>query len=414
MEGRGIYPRLVEPRLLEALDDSPAVLVHGPRQSGKTTLVQMVGEPRGYVYISFDDQAVLAAAKEDPVGFVDNLPNRAILDEAQRVPELFSSLKRAIDQNPGMGRFLLTGSANLLFVPRLSDSLAGRMSILRLHPLAQLELEQSNLNFLDQVFAAGPRPAGVKRLRGELVERICAGGFPAALRRKSWGRRLAWYRDYVETLVQRDVRDLSRIRSLDVLPRLLRAAAAETARMMDVSKLAAPFTVSRPTIREYLTLLSRLFLVEELPAWHNNLLKRVIKQPKLHMGDTGLACAMLGLDPHRLEENRTLLGQMLETFVYQELRRQASGWVNDARFYHFRTKDKEEVDIVIESGSRIAGFEVKAAATVRSPDFRGLRKLQRVAGKRFLRGLLLYDGENVLPFGENLYALPIRMLWETR
>ena len=412
MRATDIYPRLIEPRLEEALDDSPAVLVHGPRQSGKTTLAQMVGGPRGYAYLSFDDQAVLAAAKEDPVGFVDGLSSRTILDEVQRVPELFTSLKRAIDRHPGMGRFLLTGSANLLFVPGLSDSLAGRMSILRLHPLAQLELAKSKTIFLDQIFSTGLQPVSTKRLRGELAERICAGGFPAALRRKSWRRRLAWYRDYVETLVQRDVRDLSRIRSLDVLPRLLSAAAVETARMMDVSKLASPFTVSRPTIREYLTLLSRLFLVEELPAWHTNPLKRLVKQPKLHMGDTGLACAVLDVNPRRLEEDRSLLGQMLETFVYQELRRQAGGWPNDARFYHFRTKDKEEVDIVIESGSRIVGFEVKAAATVRSSDFRGLRKLQRVAANRFLRGLVLYDGENMLPFGENLYAVPIRMLWE--
>ena len=245
---------------------------------------------------------------------------------------------------------MLTGSANLLFVPRLSDSLAGRMSILRLHPLAQLELAKSKTIFLDRVFNTGLRPASTKRLRGELAERICAGGFPAALRRKGWGRRLAWYRDYVETLVQRDVRDLSRIRSLDVLPRLLSAVAAETARMLDVSKLAAPFTVSRPTIREYLTLLGRLFLIDELPAWHANPLKRLVKQPKLHMGDTGLACALLDLEPRGLQDNRPLLGRLLETFVYQELRRQASGWPNDARFYHFRTKDKEEVDIVIESG----------------------------------------------------------------
>jgi predicted AAA+ superfamily ATPase len=408
-----IYPRLVEARLNEALADTPVVLIHGPRQCGKTTLARMVGEARGYAYFSFDDDVVLAAAREDPMGFVWDLPERAILDEVQRVPELFTALKSAVDRNRAPGRFLLTGSTNVLLVPKLADSLAGRMEILRLHPLAQMELARMPPTFLNMLFGAEFEMGNRPRLGGELPERIVAGGYPAALARQVPRRRTAWCRDYIETLVQRDVRDLARIRLLDALPRLLRLAAGQTARLLNVSDLAAPFQLSRQTIRDYITLLTRVFLLEELPSWHSNRLRRLIKTPKLHMGDTGLACALLGVNVAALKADRALLGQLLETFVFQELRRQASGWEDAVNFHHFRDKDGAEVDIVLEtSGQRVAGVEVKAAATVTASDFRGLRKLKQSAAQRFAGGVVLYDGEATMPFGDGLYAVPIRYLWE--
>ncbi len=216
-----MIPRLVEPRLVEALDDSPAVLIHGPRQSGKTTLAQMVGGKRGYQYFNLDDEVLRAAAEEDPMGFVGDLPDRAILDEVQRVPAVFTALKSAIDSDRSPGRFLLTGSANVLLVPKLADSLAGRMEIIRLLPIAQRELEKTKSAFLDDLFSGNFKIQKYERLQQRLPQRIVAGGFPAALARSTPRRRAAWYRDYVEAIVQRDVRDLARIASLDVLPRLL-------------------------------------------------------------------------------------------------------------------------------------------------------------------------------------------------
>ncbi len=408
-----IYPRLVEPRINEALADTPVVLIHGPRQCGKTTLARMMGEVRGYTYFSFDDDVMLAAAQADPVGFVGDLPERTILDEVQRAPELFTALKAAVDRDRTPGRFLLTGSANVLLVPKLADSLAGRMEILRLHPLAQVELTGKPSAFLDMLFGAGFKIGTWQRLREELPKRIVAGGYPAALARGASRRRAVWYRDYIETLVQRDVRDLARIRLLDALPRLLMLAAGQTARLLNVTDLAAPFQLSRPTIRDYVTLLTRVFLLDELPSWHSNRLRRLIKTPKLHLGDTGLACALLGVDAAVLQVDRELLGQLLETFVFQELRRQASWQEGLVTFYHFRDKDGAEVDIVLEmSGQRVAGIEVKAAATVKASDFRGLRKLKQAVGKRFAGGVVLYDGETMASFGDDLYAVPIRCLWE--
>jgi len=211
--------------------------------------------------------------------------------------------------------------------------------------------------------------------------------------------------------VQRDVRDLARIAALDVVPRLLELAAGQTAHLFNVSELASPFGLSRPTVRDYLGLLERVFLVDILPPWHLRQISRLVKTPKLHMGDTGVACALLRLDATALHANRALLGQLLETFVFQELRRQASGQPEPISFYHFRHRDDHEVDIVLEQGESLAGVEVKASGTVRTEDFRGLKKLQEIAGDRFACGVVLYDGEVSLPFGPRLFALPMQTLW---
>ena len=423
-----LYPRHAAPHLVEALQDSPVVLIHGPRQCGKTTLARMTGEPRGYVYISFDDDVAREAAATDPAGFVADLPEHVILDEVQRAPAIFAALKMAVDRRRTAGRFLLTGSSQVLLVPKLTDSLAGRMEILRLHPLSQSELAREQPRFLDALFsiaAADPPTAPVARTIGafettriarlahELAERIAAGGYPPALTRPPGRRRTNWHRDYVDTLVQRDIRDLAHISALDALPRLLALAAAQTARLFNLADLASPFGLSRPTIRDYVTLLERVFLLERLPPWHGNRSSRLVKTPKLHFGDTGLACALLGTDAAALAADRTLLGFVLETFVYQELRRQATVHDIPHTFFHYRDRDRMEVDIVIERGTRaLAGVEVKAGATVRASDFRGLRKLRNAVGDRFAGGAVLYDGEMCVRFGDGLYAVPVRLLWE--
>jgi len=406
------YPRFVMPRLDEALDDSPVVLIDGSRQCGKTTLAKQVGARRDYAYFSFDDDVVLAGALADPAGFIDDLPPRTILDEVQRAPELFRTIKAAVDRDRRPGRFLLTGSANVLLLPRLSDSLAGRMEILRLHPLSQCEMAGYDSPFLTGLFQGSFKTDKGPRLQQDLAERIAAGGYPAALARTTIRRRSRWYNDYLTTLAQRDVRDMARIASLDALPRLLTLTASQTARLLNVSDLASPFQLSRPTIRDYMTLLSSVFLVDELPPWHSNRLSRLVKTPKLHIGDTGLACALLSVDGAGLWADRALLGQLLETFVYQELRRQASWQEDPIAFHHFRDKDGAEVDVVLEQNGRVAGVEVKAAATVKTADFRGIRKLKAASGKRFVAGVVLYDGEATVPFGDGLYAVPLRRLWE--
>lgn len=405
------YERLVEPRVLEALEETPVVLIHGPRQCGKTTLARSLGARLGYSYFTLDDDNVLDFAVEDPIGFVAQCPERTILDEIQRAPQLFRAIKADVDRERTSGRFILTGSTNVLLIPKLADSLAGRLGIQRLHPLAQCELSGREPEFLNRLFRGSFESSQHDRLGPQLIERVLAGGYPEALARSTPLRRAAWYRDYIKTIVQRDVRDLTRISSLEALPKLLTLAAGQTGRLINFSDLASPFQLSRTTIRNYVTVLARVFLLEDLSPWHSNELSRIIKTPKLHLGDTGVASSLLALDAESLMMNRKALGQILETFVYQELRRQASGHASPFRFHHYRDKNRAEVDIVIDQGHKVAGVEVKAGATIKLTDFRGLRKLQSDLGDRFAGGVVLHDGETTLRFGDQLYAVPFRELW---
>ena len=431
-----LYPRFVERRLIEAAEDSPVVLIHGPRQSGKTTLAQRTFaphhvnrkkassaslRPRCYAYISFDDEVARRGAKADPAGFVADLPERVILDEIQLVPELFSAIKLQVDRQRENGRFILTGSTNVLLIPKLSESLAGRMQIVRLYPLAQVELENRQLysdrksggGFLDRLFTGGFETRATERLREQLIERMVTGGFPPAVVPPTLARKVNWYRSYVEALIERDVRESTQISSLQSMRRLLNATALQTARLFNIANLASPFQLSQPTIKAYVEILERIFLLERLPPWHRNNLRRLIKTPKLHVGDTGLASALLGLNPQTIRNDRAMLGQLLESFVFQELRKQASWQDTPTRFSHFRDRDDYEADIVLERESgMVCGVEVKAGATVTSADFRGLRKLAQAAGQEFVSGVVLYDGEMSVSFGERLYAVPIRRLWE--
>jgi predicted AAA+ superfamily ATPase len=412
-----LYQRFAEAALLEALQDTPVVLIHGSRQCGKTTLAQSIGEKLGYHYISFDDDNQLQAAKTDPVGFVQSLPEKTILDEIQRTPELFTSIKNSVDQNRKPGHFILTGSANVLLLPRLADSLAGRMEIIQLRPLAQCEVAGQKPAFIDQLFTADfgrvSNQNNYSRLGQSLAETICQGGYPAAIARRTAKRRSAWYRDYIKTIIQRDVQDIANIKNLDILPKLLALAASQTARLFNAADLASPFSISRPTIREYLALLEQIFLIERLEPWHSNRLSRMIKTPKMHLTDTGLACSLLGVNGQTLWQDKTLLGQLLETFIYQELRKYADWHSETLNFYHFRNKDKVEVDIIMQQGRRLAGIEIKASATVTQSDFKGLIKLKNACGELFVAGVVFYDGENILPFGNKLFAVPISALIPT-
>lgn len=425
MTQQGIYPRFIVNRLAEALEDSPVVLIQGPRQCGKTTLAQTLCAPPdspeqeadgglAYSYLSFDDDVLRAGAEIDPMGFVERLPDRVVLDEVQRAPGIFTALKLEVDRRRTPGRFLLTGSTNVLAVPTVQESLAGRLETVILHPLAQCELHAAAPavpSFLEELFSGGVRPGSAERLGPRLVEIIVSGGYPPALARPPGRRRVNWYRNYISSQVQRDVGDVSRIRSLDVLPRLLALSAAQTAQLFNVNSLSAPFQLSRPTIGDYLALLERVYLLERLPPWYSNLGKRLIKTPKLHLGDTGLACGLLGVSEQHLQADRTLLGRLAETFVFQELRKQATWHLDQVEFFHYRDRDQYEVDIVMECAGRVAGVEVKAGSTVRPSDFRGLRRLRDACAGSFAAGAVLYDGESVVSFGEGMFAVPVEMLW---
>jgi len=405
--------RHLAPELRASLADSPVTLLVGARQSGKSTLAQaLISEGWTASYLTLDDGATLAAASSDPEGFVRGLDEHAVIDEIQRVPQLFPAIKVGVDRDRRPGRFLLTGSANVLLLPRVSESLAGRMEVHTLWPFSQGEMAGVQEVFLDRLLGETEMPVRPDADTGEdIVGAILRGGFPPAVER-SGRRREAWFAAYVDALLQRDVRDLANIHRLAELPRLLRLLATRTASLFNVAELSRAAGVPQSTVQRYLTLLEHVFLVVRIPSWHTNVGKRLVKAPKLHLVDSGLAVHALGVTRESIERDPTLLGALLESFVTMELVKQCSWSPRSPRLHHYRATSGAEVDLVIEDRSgAIAGLEVKAGATVGARDFRGLRDLADAHGDRFLRGVVLYGGDTVVPFGERLAAWPIQTLW---
>lgn len=406
------YPRFLDARLLDSVADTPVTLIHGPRQSGKTTLVQRFAERHHYRYVTFDNDDEVAAAEYDPIGYVARLGPRAVLDEVQRVPRLFTTIKATVDEDRRPGRFIMTGSANVLMVPHLADSLAGRMGIMRMRPLSQSEIAGRPSAFLDEIFTNGFRACRVERLGDELASMMTRGGYPEAVRRPPQ-RAAEFLRDHIDTQIQRDVRALAQVRNLQTIPALLLQVAAYTAQLANVSRFATDLHIKRDTVDEHLALLENIFVIDRLPAWSRSEAKRAAKTPKLHIGDTGVAAALLERDSTDLISDREYFGHLLESFVLSELRAQSTWQERRTAFHHFRDSNQNEVDIVLERGShRVAGIEVKASASVTAKDFRGLRKLRDIAGDSFKAGVVLYDGTGGYQYEENLWALPISMLWE--
>ncbi len=403
-------------RLVDALGDTPVVLLHGARQTGKTTLVRsLAGREHPAEYLTFDDPAVLAAAKADPQGFVDRFTRPVIFDEVQRVPELAVAIKAAVDRDRRPGRFLLTGSANVLQVPKLSDSLAGRMEILTLWPFSRGEIEGVRESFIDAIFAAKlPRPGASRRAneRGGLIDRLVIGGYPEVQQRPRVDRRRAWFTSYIDTILQRDVRDLANIEALTLLPRLLALLATRTGGLLNYADIARSVQMPQTTLKRYLALLETTFLIQTLPPWSSNLGLRLVKSPKFYLSDCGLLVHLLGLDGERLRADPIQLGHLLENFVVTELRKQASWSRMRPRLYHYRTHNGKEVDIVLEGDAgRVVGIEIKAGATITAADFGGLKHLADAVGKRFHCGIVLYGGREWLPFGKGLHAIPVDALW---
>lgn len=399
-------------RLHAALADRPIVLLHGARQSGKTTLVRAMAEETGARYVTLDDLTVLAAARNDAAGFLAGSAEPLVVDEVQRAPDLLLAIKAAVDRSRTPGRFLLTGSANVLLVPRIAESLAGRMEIVPLWPFSQGEAEGAVEGFIDAAFGDAPPVLVPSSSSARLTDRVLRGGYPEVASIESAERRRAWFDAYVTTILQRDVRDLARIEGLTELPRLLALLASRPMAQLNYADLSRGTGLPQSTLKRYFALLEMVFLVRLLPPWHANIGKRLVKTPKVVLTDSGLAAHLMGIDTARVARDRTLLGGLLESFVAMELVKQ-SGWNADPpALYHFRTHEGDEVDLVLERrGGALVGIEVKSAATVSAADFKGLRALADIAGERLQRGIVLYTGSEIVPFGARLFALPVEALW---
>jgi predicted AAA+ superfamily ATPase len=407
--------RNLAPQILAALRDTPVVYLQGPRQAGKSTLAQALrDEGHDADYFTLDDAATLAAAQNDPDGFVSGLPERVILDEVQRVPELFRAIKRSVNAKRKPGRFLLTGSAQALVLPKLSESLAGRMEVLTLWPFSQGEIAGRREGFVDACFAREFKPGKFADTSWpSLTERIANGGYPEVLTRKDTARRQAWFGSYITTILERDVRDLANVTGLRDLPRLLRLAASRAMSLLNFADLSRDAAMPQTTLQRYWALFEATFLVRSLPPWHTNLGLRLVKTPKVLLGDTGLLCHLLGLDAARLQADDLMTGAALECLVASELTKQISWSETRPGLFHYRTHTQQEVDFVLEDArERLVGIEVKKTASPASSDFKGLRHLSEQTGKKFLRGILLYTGSTSVAFESNLHALPVSSLWQ--
>jgi predicted AAA+ superfamily ATPase len=396
----------------EALADTRVVLVNGARQAGKSTLTRLATADRADTTVRLlDDPAVLRAAQEDPVGFVDH-DGLMVIDEIQLAPELLRPIKLKVDLDPRPGQFILTGSSRILALRTLPDALPGRMEIIELWPFSQGEIAGKPDRFVDAAFRHGPALSHTSTLRRrDYLESAVAGGFPEAVRRAP-RRRAAFFDSYLTTLIERDVLELSSIERRGELMKLLALLAGGAGHLLVPGTLAGQSGIPRTTLVRYLELLASVFLIKSIPAWSSNLTRRAIGTPKLAFVDTGVACHLIGQDPVRLSEPGGAAGPIVENLVLMELARQLTWSDERASLHHYRTKDGVEVDAVMQTpDGRVIGVEVKAGSNVRTEDLRGLRQLADALGDRFIAGYVLYAGQQTLPFGEKIRALPLDALW---
>ena len=408
-----LLARHAEGPVTEALADTRVVLVTGARQSGKSTLVGLVAKGRDAEWRNLDTAVTRQAAMADPVGFVDS-SQLMVIDEIQRVPELLLAIKEQVDADPRPGRYLLTGSARVLGLRGLPDTLPGRTETIELWPLAQGEIDGTEDGFVDAVFEQGEALTHESAMtRQEYAERIVRGGFPEALARTNPRRRERFFDSYLADLVARDVSQLSEIERTAEMRALIRLLASRSGQLLVVNALSSDARLPASTVHRYLALLEEVFLIKRVPAWSRNVSARAVGTPKLAFVDSGIAANLLGADARSLLRPGGPFGPLLEGFVLMELARQLTWSRQRAELFHYRTKDQAEVDAVLENRQgHVVGIEIKASSTVAAGDFRGLRHLAGRIGDDFVAGIVFYTGTQTLPFGPRLRAMPVSTLWQ--
>jgi predicted AAA+ superfamily ATPase len=395
------------------------LVLQGPRTVGKSVLLKELATTHGAGIIDLDDLAARDAVAADAGTFMAG-PSPVCVDEYQHVPDLLATMKAELNRHLSPGRFILAGSTRSDAVPALADSLAGRFDLLTVLPFSQGEIEGVRENLLSVLIYGDPDSVVVESIsstsRQEYVRRVALGGFPIALLRDTDGARNRWFDGYVVSVLERDMRELAKIRQRAQLPNLLRRLASQTAQVLNISTTAEQAGLDRATATAYLRLLEALFLVRQLPAWGTTLRKRVAGTPKVHVIDSGLAARLLRISPAGMAgldaPSLTEFGHLLETFVVGELLKQASWMDGLAGYGHWRTYDGDEVDLVIErDDGGIVAFEVKAGGRVAGDQMEALRTLRDAVGGAFIAGVALYTGARSYRFEDRLYVLPIDRLW---
>jgi uncharacterized protein len=410
-----MYQRLISTPIIEALKDTSVILIHGARQTGKSTLCKQLIEKGIFngQSVTMDDPSTLSAAQADPLGFLLDLENNVIIDEVQRAPGIFLSIKKIVDEDRKGRRIILTGSADVMILPKVADSLAGRIEIHRLWPLAQAEIHNKSSDFLQILVSENKHFKNSRSNWKDIIQAIKTGGYPEVLQRETESRKEKWFESYMITVLQKDIKELSNIEGLTQIPNILHLIATRVGSTINLSDIARLSGVKNTTLQRYMALLEHVFLILKIPAWTPNAEGQFVKSPKILLNDTGLLCHLRGEGVESLINNRTTAGAFLENFVVLEIIKQLS-W-NDLYLkpYHFSVHGGAEVDLVLEDRKKqLYGIEIKSAASVNQNDFKGLKRLAELAGKKFQKGIVLYSGDQVLSgFGENLQAVPIANLW---
>lgn len=412
-----LIARLPLKRILQILSDTRVVLVVGPRQAGKTTLIREQLPQDDREFMSLDNATIRHAALSDPHGLLLD-KEYVTIDEIQRAPDLLLAIKESVDIDKRPGRFLLSASANVMTLPKVADSLAGRMETVQLLPLSQTEIFGTDGKFLQHLFDSkmpdfSKASSDINRIitGKELVSVVLAGGYPEAISRTS-ERRRDWYIAYIDSLINRDMKDIAQVDNIDKMHSMLRVLATFSGNLINYAELGRKLELTAPTVRKYNEYFEQLFIVRKLQPWFSSKINRLVRTPKTHFLDSGLLATLKGLSADEILYDKTPFGPVLETFVFSELLKLSTVNPYRYRFYHFRDHDANEVDIVVEDDKgRVIGIEVKASSTVRPSDFDGLRKLQLDCGKRFVAGIVLYDHRQTVGFGGNMYAVPLSSLW---
>jgi predicted AAA+ superfamily ATPase len=399
--------------MMESLDDTPVLILVGARQVGKSTLLKKL-LPLKAKYLTLDDISTLSSARTDPDSVLSCSDDETIIiDEAQLVPELTRTIKKIVDSDRKNGRYILSGSADIMTLPRLSESLAGRSEIFYMYPLSQMEILGNVGNFIDLSFDENPSFQDIKCDFRDLARIMYVGGYPEALERNG-DRISAWFKSYVTAIIQRDIREISNIPDISPLQTVLELLARRCGNLLNVSDLSRLSRVKNTTLQRYLLILEQIFFIYRNKPWHKTIDARLIKTPKVYMNDAGLLCYLLGVYRNDLIDKKSVFtGAILENFVFNELQKQIALSDRKPEIYHFRTVAGKEVDFILELRNRKkVGIEVKAASSVTYSDFEGLNEFKRIAGEDFFRGIVLYGGDKVLPFAKNLLAVPIANIFK--
>ncbi len=400
--------------------DTPVIIITGPRQSGKTTLAKhflanLKQEKAEGSYLTLDDENILAIARTDPIGLLRQQARPVVIDEIQRAPELIRTIKLLVDENREPGSFILTGSADLMTLPTLADSLAGRAEFVTLYPFSQAELHQSSTDqrksdIIHQLLSPDFTPELTRHLEyDEVISAIVCGGYPEVLQR-SPNRRTRWYHSYTDAIIRRDIKEVFQLQKLDEMAQLLKLLAAISSETLNYTSLGKAVQMDNKSVQKYVSALENLYLVKRIPGWHRNELKRAIKQAKIHFVDTGLLCATRGINESAIKADRNLMGSLMETWVCSELLKAIAVSDHNCQLFHYRDKSQREVDFILSGhDGQATGIEVKAGMTIRREMFAAQEML--IEAGSIQRGIIVYNGDKILPFSDKLVALPVGCLF---